>query len=468
MSDANPTEEGNRWPSLGGQHGGGVRPLRGRLEGGPAADDRGSPRRSARGGIARRCSASCWCWSWPTVAGPASGRRRRSTGRRFPRHVAVIDAVLGVARPGPSGLGPVRTTTCSSASWPCRTTSSTATSSWPPSTAWVADKSRPLGQILLDRGAVTAETTPCSRPWPAASLRRTAATPRTSLAALSSLGSIREDLEAPGRPRAPRQPRPRPQERGPGGLGRRAARGVASGRASAAAARGSASSGPQPGRPGRRLRRPRRRAAPRGGPEADPRPPRRRPGQPAAVPARGRDHRRAGAPGDRPGLRPGHLRRRPARTTPCGSSGATASRRPSTRFHADEALEARPGRAGRWSCASCCGGSSTSATRSTTPTAGACCTATSSRATSSSASTARRWWSTGAWPRPIGRAEPGAAADERTLRARRRPAASAETLPGAALGTPAYMSPEQAAGDLDRLGPRPATSTAWARRSTAC
>ncbi len=44
---------------------------------------------------------------------------------------------------------------------------------------------------------------------------------------------------------------------------------------------------------------------------------------------------------------------------------------------------------------------------------------------------------------------------------------SSETLPGSALGTPAYMSPEQAHGDLNRLGPR-SDVYAWAPRSIAC
>jgi tetratricopeptide (TPR) repeat protein/tRNA A-37 threonylcarbamoyl transferase component Bud32 len=55
--------------------------------------------------------------------------------------------------------------------------------------------------------------------------------------------------------------------------------------------------------------------------------------------------------------------------------------------------------------------------------------------------------------KPVGKADLDPASGARAVTSGTA-SAGTETLPGMAIGTPSFMSPEQAAGDLDRLGPR--------------
>ena len=190
--------------------------------------------------------------------------------------------------------------------------------------AWVLDKDKPLGRILRRaRGPGRSPLSPCWNRWSPSTWQctaaiRSAAWPPRSPRGRSSMTSGRSPTRTSRPPCRMSRPTTRPYA-----THRR--RGSArDDRPAAADSRFVLLRPLRRGGARRGLRGPRPGAEPRGGPEGDPGPPRRRPRQPCPVPARGRDHRRPGAPRHRPGLRPGARTPTAGRSTPCGSSAATA------------------------------------------------------------------------------------------------------------------------------------------------
>jgi eukaryotic-like serine/threonine-protein kinase len=200
MSDVTPTEEGNRSPSLGGR----VEELCDRFEAACKAN--------------RRPPIEEYLGEVPEADQTALFRellvleltyRRRAGERpapeeyqfRFPKHVAVIETILGAAPP-PRAAQPragadhnlLFGLLALQNNFIDRDSLVTAFA------AWVTDKSRDLGRILLERGAVDAETRALLEALACRHLELHGDDPEESLAALSSLDSVRADLERVGDP----------------------------------------------------------------------------------------------------------------------------------------------------------------------------------------------------------------------------------------------------------------------------
>ena len=280
-----------------------MRPVRGCVAGGARAAHRGLPGRGRRGGPSG-APARARGAGRELRRGKASDQTPTSTsaGSRQMRHAARA----AVPRSGRAGGQPQTDTgaTCSSASWRCKTTSSAATTCWPPSRAWVADKARSLAQILVDRGALDdSRRACCSTHWWPSTSSSTAATPRRASRRSARWARCATTWSGLATPTfKPASPRPS----------------SAAGDAAATATYAPSSpprrrAVPHPPLPPRRwpwprLRRPRRGARPRGRAQGDPARQGRRGRPPRPVRSGGGDQRRARAPRDRAGLQPGHLR----------------------------------------------------------------------------------------------------------------------------------------------------------------
>ncbi len=307
--------------------GGAARPAdRGLVAGGRRAGPAGAaPRADRAGGRAA-----------PGPRRAPHARRVSATGSPGSGHGSDAAFAETAPRPGSDRRGraePGRTpaATCCLACWRCRTTSSAATPCWPPSVAWVADQSaRPGRRSWSDRGASTTPADARWRRWSPSTSSCTATTPRRAWRRSARSARCATTWSGSATPTSrPASPPPPARSAGPSGDAER----LRPTRPRPADARRAVPHPPLPprGRAGPGLRRPRRRARPRGRAEGDPpRQGRRGPTSAAGSCSRPRSTAAWSTPGSSrstawaPTTTAG-------RSTPCGSSRGTASRRPSRR-----------------------------------------------------------------------------------------------------------------------------------------